>query len=174
MFTNSEESYEMNYAPETKLNVNWADTKSKISKYFSVKEATFLPSWGIHHFPSETEKENILKMAAVMDKIRDFLGTPITVSVWIRPKAVNCLGSVHHGQDYNAFVKGAEFSAHIKGLAVDWVSKDKCDDIRAKLMPELENFGICIEDLPGSNWVHTDIGSPRPNGGRCFKPNKPK
>ena len=36
---------------------------SKISKYFTWKEALLLPSWGICHEPTEEEKAAIIKMA---------------------------------------------------------------------------------------------------------------
>lgn len=176
-------------APGTKPVIDWKDPKAKISKYFTVKEALWLPSWGVMHDPSDDEKQNIIKTAQAMDGVRDLIGTPISVSVWIRPKKVNCptfdpktikidekdprkdaKKKALAALDYNAFIGGASASAHIVGMAVDWTSKGTCDAIRAKMKPELDKLGVCVEDLPGSNWVHCDIKPPRGFGGRFFKP----
>lgn len=169
--------------------INWNDRKAKVSKYFTVHEATFLPSWNTYHLPSEEEKANIVKMALAMDKVRDLLG-PISVHIWIRPKKANTPSSFDPKAvkiaaadpkravkekalaelDYNTFIGGAKQSPHIRGLGVDWHAQVTCDEARAKLLPKLEELGMCMEDLPGSNWVHTDILGPRGNTGRFFKP----
>jgi hypothetical protein len=139
------------------MNLDWSDPKCKIGKFFTVKDALWLPSWKVLHSPSESEKAEILKMAAAMDAVREFLQLPISVHVWIRPSSVNAPGTPHHGKDYNAFVKGAKSSAHKFGRAVDWSCKGlTCDEVRAKLEPKLEEFGLRMEDLPGSTWVHLD------------------
>jgi hypothetical protein len=185
--------------PETKVNtsdpvktepeIDWTNPKAKISKYFTVKEALYLPSWNIYHTPTEAEKNNILKTAKAMDRAREFLGMGITVTVWIRPSKVNCpefdpktvvvsdkdprraakLKALNN-LDYNAFVGGAKSSAHITGDAVDWVTKITADKARELLKPKLEEFELCMENLPGSNWVHTDTRPPRTSTGRFFKP----
>lgn len=150
--------------------IDWSNPKSKISKYFTVEEALLLPSWKVMHIPSNAEKQNIVELAKKMDKVRELINHPIRVSCWIRPSKVNAPGTKHHGQDYNAFVKGAKRSAHIEGKAIDWVApKKNCDDIRAIIVPKLEEFGLRCEDLPGSNWVHCDDREPI-NNNRFFKP----
>lgn len=157
---------------EEKMQIDWTNPSSKVSKYFTVHETTYLPSWGISHIPSDEEKNNIIIQAAAMDKVREFIGLPMNVHVWIRPGSVNCPGSQYHGQDYNAFVKGAKNSSHKLGKATDWSAKDlSCDEIRKKLEPKLEEFGVRMEDLAGSNWIHNDTHSPSVSGGkRFFKP----
>lgn len=177
--------------PSTSMNnINWSDPNTKISKYFTVKEALTLPSWGIMHVPSEDEKKAIVETALAMDKVREFIGTPISVTVWIRPAKVNCPGfdpskikisatdpkktakeAALKALNYNAFIGGASSSSHILGKAVDWVSgAQSCDSLRAKLLPKLAEFSLCMEDAPGSNWVHNDTMPPRGNTGRFFKP----
>lgn len=154
---------------DTNVEIDWKNPTAKISKHFTVHEATYLPSWNVYHTPSEQEKENIVKLALVMDKIRDYIGKPIIIHVWIRP-ILNSPGHEKHGQDYNLFVKGAKMSAHKTGLGVDWHAKDySCDYVRRLLQQKLEEFNIRVEDLPGSNWVHTDIKTPV-NNNRYFKP----
>ena len=54
--------------------MDWTNPKTKISKYFTVHEATYLPSWKIYHTPSEAEKTEIVKLAQVMDIIRERIG----------------------------------------------------------------------------------------------------
>lgn len=155
------------------MNIDWLNPKSKISKYFTTHEATFLPSFHCYHIPSNQEKQNIILMAQKMDIIREFLNTSITVSVWIRPTKVNCptfdpkLIKLKENDprqkalddlNYNLFIGStATKSAHIQGLAVDFTTKDLTpDEVREKLVPKIDEFQIRIELLPGSSWVHVD------------------
>lgn len=153
--------------------IDWNDKKAKISKHFTVHEATFLPSWRIYHTPSEEEKKEIIKLAKIMDGIRDDLGKAIIVHVWIRPKKVNCPGHARDGQDYNVFIGStSKKSAHIFGKGIDFhVSGHSgpagCKEIRDKLEPKLESLGVRMEDINGG-WVHLDTN---PVGyKRFFKP----
>lgn len=153
--------------------VNWNDPNAKISKYFTVHEATFLPSWRIYHRPSDEEKKEILKLAKVMDTIRERFGKPIIVHCWIRPKTVNCPGHVRHGQDYNLFVGSTSTkSGHIFGQAIDfhvsgYDGPSGCHEARQKILPWLEELSIRMEDIAGG-WVHVDT---KPVGyKRFFKP----
>jgi len=135
------------------------DPKNKISKHFTAGEATFLPSWGQYHTPSEEEYDNILHMATIMDLVREFLGKPIKVHCWIRPEA------------YNKAIRGAHNSSHILGKAVDfYVEGMTCDAVRTLLIPKLEEFGLRMENKPGSNWIHLDCQDLKPGGHRFFKP----
>lgn len=141
------------------MSIDWSNPKEKISKYFTVGEALYLPQWKCYHIPSEAEKEAILRHAKNMDRAREELGVPCVVHCWIRPKALNCPSSPHHGEDYNALCKGAKASRHIFGDATDYHPVGmSCDDARAKLEPKLEEFDMRMEKLPGSNWVHNDSG----------------
>ncbi len=152
-----------------KVEIDWTDPKAKISKYFTVKEALYLPSWNVLHIPSEEEKENIVKMAEKMDLIREELKSPISIHVWIRP-VLNQPDNIRHGQDYNAFIKGAKKSAHKIGQGVDWSCSGKtCDEVRELLKGKLEEFDIRMEDIKGANWVHVDMMKPF-NNVRFFKP----
>lgn len=150
--------------------IDWTNPDDKISRRFTVREALLLPSWGVLHVPSEEEKANILKMAAIMDIVRDRLGKPIKVHCWIRPTSANCPGSPHDGGNYNlAAGSKALRSAHIIGKAVDFDIGDNCDNVRAVLAPMLEELGLRQEDAPGTNWVHLDCQEPLPGGRRNFK-----
>ena len=156
-----------------KIMVNWDNPKSKISKYFTVHEATFLPSWRVYHTPSTKEKEEIIKLAKIMDIVRERIGKPIIVHVWIRPKSVNCPNSDKHGQDYNLFIGSKSTkSGHIFGQAIDFhvtgfSGPSGCNEIRQKILPWLEELNLRMEDINGG-WVHIDT---KPVGfKRFFKP----
>lgn len=148
--------------------IDWSNPKEKISKYFTVKESLWLPSWQVYHIPSEEEKENILKIATKMDLVRDFVDMPIIVQCWIRPINVNSPDTIYHGKNYNEFIHGAPASTHILGMAVDWNCALNCDEIRFNLQFQLAAFGIRMERLPGSNWIHND--NKNTTGERYFIP----
>lgn len=151
--------------------VNWSDPKSKISQYFTVHEALYLPAWECYHTPSEEEKVAILSHAPKMDKVREYLGQPIHTHCWIRPKVVNCPTSRWHGRNYNAFRNGAPGSAHIDGIATDFhVSQMLCSEVRMVLVPVLAEFGIRMENTDSEAWVHVDSRNPLPKKSRYFRP----
>lgn len=139
--------------------IDWSDITAHISAHFCVGEATLLPSWGVHHIPSEQEKSDIVAFAARLDMVRDMLGRPLFIHCWIRPTSTNCQGSPYHGQNYNAHVGGAPKSGHILGRAADWDAGEKtgaaCDALRAHLEPSLDSLGLRMENKPGP-WVHLD------------------
>lgn len=173
-------------APPT--DVDWSNPDSKISKYFTVREATYLPSWKTSHIPTEQEKANILAIAQKMDLVREFLNEPILVHVWIRPGKASCPGTQWDGKDYNEWLyknviwknlsdeekaaKKVPNSPHKTGDAVDWSVKNKstkeyCALVRQKLLPKLAEWDLRMEDIDGS-WVHLDC-KPVVNK-RFFKP----
>ncbi len=150
--------------------INWSDPKEKISKHFTVKEATYLPSWKVYHTPSEDEKEEIVKLAKIMDIIRDRIGKPIVVHVWIRPIQANIPGDSRNGENYNLFIGSkSKRSGHIFGQAIDFHVKGVSDftALRILIKPWLDELNIRMEDIEG-NWIHIDT---KPVGhNRFFKP----
>ena len=128
----------------TAMAIDWANPASKISKYFKVKEALWLPQWNKLHVPTEDEKKNIIAMAEKMDLVRDFIQFPITINCWMRPT------------EYNKLIGGAPHSMHIVGSAVDWTAGKDCDNIRRLILPMLPVWKLRLEDKPGSNWLHVD------------------
>jgi peptidoglycan L-alanyl-D-glutamate endopeptidase CwlK len=94
--------------------IDWKNPKCKVSRYFTVGEVTQgdprrIPAKG------STVEANILRLAAELDKVREAWGTPIGVTSWYRPPAVN--------QE----VGGVANSQHIPGLAADIYTMDAPD-----------------------------------------------
>lgn len=157
--------------------IDWTDPKAEVSKYFTVREALFLPKWA--RLASQADGLNLDAQVALqalflkMDVVREFLNCPILVHVAYRPTA------------YNLEIGGAKNSAHIAGLehgtsvaAVDWSADlgedsagENCDALRAHILPQLEEWGLRMEDNPPTSpWIHLD-SRPVPEGGsRYFKP----
>lgn len=167
------------------------DLNAKISKYFKLKEALFLPSWSVYHIPTEQELFNIINFAKQLDLVREFIGIEINVNVWIRPVKVNTKDTINptfskdpiirqkqeialKNLNYNMFIGSiATKSAHILGRAVDFTFKgfttpDKCAVMRYKLIPKLEQWNLRLENIRG-NWIHMDNFAPN-NERRFFIP----
>jgi hypothetical protein len=141
-------------------NVDWTDPACKVSNHFTVKEALWLPSWG--RLANEEDglnnlvKMHLLALFAKMDVVRDTFKAPIIVTVAYRPKK------------YNEEIGGAVHSAHMDGMAVDFVVENtNCDDARKFILPRLDTWFMRCEDKPGSIWVHLDNRQSLP---RYFKP----
>ena len=149
--------------------INWGDPSCPVSKYFTVKDMTWLPSWSCYHNPTNDERVNLMNLALKMDLVREILNKPIHTHVTIRPISVNCPGSPHHGGNYNAAIGSTALkSAHISGLAMDFDVGENCDQTRATLEPHLEKLGMRLERNPGSSWVHLDLAPVPPGGHRYF------
>jgi hypothetical protein len=162
--------------------VDWSNPECKISKHFTVKEATYLNSWHTYHHPTDDQKEAILQIAEKMDaisaKLAEITGKEISINVhaWIRPAPAICPNTPWDGQDYNRYIyetqvwigltaeqkalKHVPLSPHRTGHAVDfhvigYEGPEGCAKIRAMILPHLEEMGLRMEDLNGG-WVHLD------------------
>lgn len=165
--------------PEQKpIGIDWTNPDCGISKYFTVKNAIWLPQW--NRLANEKDslgndaKDALIKLfTEVMDPVRELIGKPIKVHVAFR------------SPEYNVLIGGAKMSIHMARkyddgslvAACDW-SADmnqgsigaNCDELKKILMPKLAEMGIRMEDNgPEAGWIHLDNRKPGP-GGRFFKP----
>lgn len=92
-------------APQSWQQVNWQNFNTPVSKYFTVREVT---NGDRRRLPSEDEiKANIFQLARELDIVREAWGSPIIVTSWYRPAAIN------------RSVGGARNSQHLYGKGVD-------------------------------------------------------
>lgn len=113
------------------------------SKYFRWHEALWLGSIESYAKPTPEQEANIIKLALIMDEIREYYNKPIIVNSWLRPRLYN-----------HKIVGGATFSHHMSGNAIDFtVMGMNSDFVRAdlKLHPELTKN--CSFEM-GVSWVH--------------------
>lgn len=186
--------------PVKPAGIDWSDPSSRINKRFSVKDATYLPSWGVSHLPSVEQKLRIVDVATRIDHLLDKLEIQldkklvVDVHVFIRPGVASCPGTKWDGLDYNSWLyhnvvwkglseeekakKTVPNSPHKLGNAVDfhlvgYAGAIECGKMRELMVPLLAEFGLRVEDHDGS-WIHLDSNKPglNPDGTerRKFKP----
>jgi zinc D-Ala-D-Ala carboxypeptidase len=133
-----------------------------ISEHFSWAEFLYSQTAareGIPNVPDAAARANLEKLADVMEKIRSLLGDhPITISSGYRSPAVN------------AAVGGSSTSAHMTGLAADFLvpgfgtSTEVCKAIE----PHMKELGIDqnIDEYPSTGWTHIGLAA-APAAPRC-------
>lgn len=156
------------------------DPKAKISKYFTYKEALWLPSE--NRMATEADGvtpevvENLKNLFSKMDLVRELLGKPVMTHITFRTLAYHLgiyerINAKRKAQGLPE-VKVPMGSAHLKGKACDFhVVGMTCDEVVEKLKDKLEEFGMRMEDNGlGADWVHLDISPVGASGKRFFKP----
>ncbi len=152
----------------------------KISKYFTWKEALWLPELGRMADESdgldEKTLDNLKVLFGKMDKVREFFGKPIIVHICFRSmqyhldlyKRINEKRKANGLPEQNVPMA----SGHLKGQAVDFHVKDMtCDQVKKKILDDkmLDIWIMRMEDNgAGAGWVHLDI-KPKGPSGRFFK-----
>lgn len=130
-----------------------------LSPHFTLQEFTVSETAaraGISNQPDAAALENLKKTAAVMEKVRTLLGDkPITIT------------SGYRGPQVNALVGGSTNSAHMVGLAADFVCPGFGDvyDTCKKIQPHLAELGIDQLIWEYDSWTH--IGLRDPGDPRC-------
>lgn len=84
----------------------------KVTEHFTWQEVSFSETAarnGIDNIPPLSLHDNIKDQAELMEQVRDLLGHPVFISSWYRCPEVNKL------------IGGADKSAHMLGLACDFV-----------------------------------------------------
>lgn len=136
-----------------------------ISKYFTWKDALWLPKWNRMANESDGLTPQVLSNLKLlfdkMDIVRDFIQRPIIVHCAYRPLL------------YNQAIRGAKDSAHMAlepGVAaVDFnVRGMNCMPAKMEFLPMLEVWNMRLEKNGiDANWLHLDIGR---TGKRYFNP----
>jgi len=175
---------------ETKIiKIDWNNPNSPITTNFTVGEATRLRDWNIYHIPNEIEKQNIIRLATAIQKVRESYGSSMNINGWIRPTSVNAgvLNSSgiivrdpqnqYHGKNYNSFKNGHSNSPHISGLGVDIADGNRSlSNFLLRNQTLLASYNLWMEnETITTTWVHLDLisrsTSGRPAGReRIFNP----
>jgi len=95
---------------EQNKEIDWTDFSSNVGKYFTVGEVSLYDRERIVN--NSLHRENVIKLAKELDKIREIFG-PIKITSWYRPPNVN------------RRVGGVSNSQHLYGLAADIITLEK-------------------------------------------------
>lgn len=150
--------------------INWKDPGYNVSRFFTVREAIYSSRLGrlMDERDGLTDhvKEQIVRLGDKMDVVHDFIGLPMIVHSWFRPKVLNEL--VGGAPDSRHMCEGdwsaMDFHCHVQGSKSN---SESCDILRASLEPKLEEWGLRMERMPEADWVHLD--SAPPTGSRYFR-----
>lgn len=126
--------------------LNWNNFESKVSKYFTVGEVS---NHSFKRIVKNVEhRNNVLKLAKELDKIRELFG-PIVITSWYRPP------------DENRRVGGTRNSQHLTGLAADIITPNKdliyVEDYLNKFWQGRLGRGA---RNPKKRFIHLDLGNP--------------
>lgn len=126
---------------------------TQLSRYFTLEEMTISETAarrGIINRPSAKALENLKRLTALLDQVRDQLGHPIIVT------------SGYRSPEVNAAVGGSKTSAHCQGLAVDFT----CPGVGSPLevARRIAAMGLEFDQLihEFGTWVHLGLRDDAP------------
>lgn len=123
--------------------INWQHFSAPVSQFFTVGEVTQCDPRRIPKAGS-TEEKNILLLARELDKVRLEWGSPIGVTSWYRPPAIN------------AAVGGVSNSQHINGSAADIYTLDGRDWEFEKFVSKNWGGALGFGVASGRGFTHVD------------------
>jgi hypothetical protein len=130
----------------------------QLTEHFSLAEFTVSETaarHGIDNVPplGSPERANLKRTAELMEEVRAILGHPILIT------------SGYRGPEVNAAVGGSKNSAHMSGLAADFICPGFGNPLAIchKLRPHMRKLGIDQVIHEYSTWVHLGLtgGEPR-------------
>ena len=116
-----------------------------MSPHFTYEELTFSQTAlrkRIDNTPNDEARDNLHTLAYGLEEVRALLGAPMNIS------------SGYRSPKLNAAVGGAKHSAHMKGLAADFIAPrfGTPAGIVAEIKASSINFDQCIVEF--GRWVH--------------------
>nr|WP_315540216.1 D-Ala-D-Ala carboxypeptidase family metallohydrolase [uncultured Comamonas sp.] len=128
----------------------------QLTPHFSLSEFTRsakATALGLDNTPTPMAQTNLLRTAQMLERVRDYLKAPITIT------------SGYRGPVLNKKVGGATSSDHLQGLAADVVVPKfgRPYDVAKALAPQIDALGIgqIIYEVDGStHWVHLSARVP--------------
>jgi hypothetical protein len=129
-----------------------------LSAHFSLAEyvaSQTAARMGISNQPDAKTHANLKRHAETMEKVRTLLGSkPILISSGYRSPQVN------------AACGGASNSAHMTGLAADWICPEfgTPHEICLFLQPHMAELRIdqLIDEMPPNGWIHLGLSNGEP------------
>ena len=161
--------------------IDWKDPESKVSRFFTVKEAIWIPGWkrladASDGFGTDQEKA-LVDLFTRMDKVREFIDCPIIVHCAYRPPVYNSMipgaapQSAHMAKNLARADKRPSYLA-----ACDWHPKmpgksvqEAVEIVESMLVSKLEDFGLRMEK-GRKTWIHTDTRPVQKGANRYFSP----
>lgn len=152
------------------------DPKEKISKFFTYKDALWLPEENRMATEADGVTPEILEclkhLFAKMDVVREYFGKPIRVHITFRTMQYHL--NLYKQINAKRVAKGLPEvrvpmgSGHLKGKATDFdVMGMSCDDAKAKILADkkLDEWNMRMENNgKGASWVHLDELPVGPSG----------
>lgn len=122
----------------------------QLSPHFTLAELTASTTanrLGLRNVPDSAALYQLTKTAQMLERVRELLGVPITVT------------SGYRSPDVNAAVGGRTSSDHLKGMAADIVSPGFGipHAVATAIAPHVSTLGIgqlILEGIKGKRWVH--------------------
>lgn len=131
--------------------IDWTNPKSQVTQHFNVADACELHMWKRLATPADgLNPDKLIVLCQKMEQIRTYLGCPVNVHCMFRSPA------------YNKQIGAPSNDVHSQNMACDFdcLPHLTCDQVKEKLLPKLEEFGIRMENNGhGASWVHIDTHS---------------
>lgn len=115
------------------------------SRFFKWYEALWLPSVEAFACPSKEQCDNIAMQAEEMDQVRAHFNRPIVVTSWLRP------------EKYNKMIGGSSDSAHMYGLATDFVIPGIETAHVKKVLQDQPLIYTGRGEIDTTTWIHLDL-----------------